>query len=294
VSVGLLVAVLSMMGSSMVAAAAVEAHTVAKQAPETPKQFLDRLAAALRKGDSKFLLQRLNPAVIDRYGLPLCRGFVLTLKDATAKITVQRVGPPGPFDYTSDGETTTVAKTRSVTAKRTSDGSTSTQVIHVAPTPNGQKLTWFTSCRPTGADAVARALAPYTGTYTGKWQDTHFNLGGDMKVVVAIDTVAHTLSLELTFTGPLFGATQPSTEQLAPVSIDIAQFGAPVTGTSKIFGPYTVTYDATGKVTVKMPQCSPGSCTLTGTLKPGTFSGNVSVDLTNGTKSQGTVELKKQ
>lgn len=284
---------LGIIAVALVATAVVAVPIAARSAgTETPKQFLTRLAAALRKGDSAFLLHRLNPAVLDRYGEPLCRGFVLTLKDPTAKIVVHDVGPPEPYDYASDGESTTVPKTRSVTVERTSDGATSTQTVHVAL--RGHQLTWFTMCHPTGADAVARALALYTGTYTGTWRDTHFNVGGDMKVVVAIDAVAQTLSIELTFTGPLFGATAPSTEQLAPLSIDIAQFGAPVTGTSKVFGPYTVTYDAAGKVTVQMPQCPPGSCTLSGTLKPGTFSGSVSVDLRDGTKSQGTVELKKQ
>src|SRR5207247_260153 len=154
-----------------------------------------------------------------------------TLKDPTARFVVQHVDPPAPYEYASDGESTTVPNARTVTVKRTADGTTSTQSVHLAP--RGRQLTWFTMCHPTGADAVARALAPYTGTYTGAWRDTHFNVGGDMKVIVAIDPVAHTLSLELTFTGPLFGATAPSTEQLAPLSIDIAQFGAPVTGTSK-------------------------------------------------------------
>jgi hypothetical protein len=274
------------------AAPAVDARVGAKPS-ESPKQFLAKLAAAIRKGNTKFMFDRLNAAVIDRYGASLCRGFLLGLKDKTAKIEVRQVGPPEPYVFAGDGESTTVANARSVVIKRTSLGATGIQTVHVAPSKDGKHFTWFTQCHPTGADAIARALAPYTGTYTGKWQDTHFNVGGDMKVVVSIDPLAHTLSLELSFTRSLFGATQPTTEQLAPVSIDIARFGTPVSGTSRIFGPYTVTYDGTGKVTVRMPQCPPGSCTLTGTLKPGTFSGNVSVDLRDGTKSQGTVELKK-
>jgi hypothetical protein len=266
---------------------------VAGKPSETPKQFLTHLATAIRKGDSKFMLSRLNPVVIGRYGASLCRGFLMGLKDPTAKIVVQRVGPPAKYAYTSDGETTTVANTRAVTVKRTSLSQSAIQTEHIALSADGTHYTWFTSCHPTGADAVGRALAPYTGTYTGKWQDTHFNVGGDLTVTVALDPVAHAITLSLTFTGPLFGATQNSTEQLAPVSLDIQTFGQPVSGTSKIFGPYTVRYDATGKVTVTMPQCPPGSCTLTGTLKPGSFTGTVSVDLRDGTKSQGTVTLKK-
>jgi len=259
---------------------------------ETPKQFIARLAAAVRTGDTTFLFRRLNPAVIGRYGTSLCRGYLSTLKDPTRALVVQHIGKPRPFDYAADGKSTTVPKTLVVTVLSTFHGQKSTQTVHIAP--RGKQFTWFTECRPIGADGVARALGPYTGTYTGTWRDTHFNVGGDMKVVVAIDSVAHTLGLQLTFTGPLFGATAPSTEQLAPVSTDIATFGQPVSSTSKIFGPYTVKYAATGTVTVNMPQCPPGSCSLTGTLTPGNFTGKVSVKLRDGTTSQGTVTLHKR
>jgi hypothetical protein len=261
-------------------------------ARETPQQFLTKLAAAFRAGDTKFLVQRLNPAVIARYGTPLCRGYVSTLHDPTRKITVQQVGKPGPFDYASGGKSTTVPKTVAVTVQMTSHGQHNTQTVHIAL--HGKRYSWFATCEPTGADAVARALGPYTGTYTGAWRDTHFHVNGTMKIVVSIDTVAKQLDLSLTFTGPLFGATAPSTEQLAPVSTDITEFGQPVRGTSKIFGPYVVTYTALGTVIVNMPQCPAGACTLTGTLEPGTFSGNVVVKLRDGTTSQGTVKLAKQ
>jgi len=264
----------------------------AAAAKETPKQFLTRLAAAVRTGDTKFLLQRLNPAVIERYGTPLCRGYLSTLHDPTRRIVIQHVGKPAPFVYASEGASTTVPKTLTIAVKMTFEGRPSTQTVHIAL--RGTHYTWFTMCLPAGADAVARALEPYTGTYNGTWRDTHFNVSGTMKVVVGIDTVAKQLDLSLTFTGPLFGASAPSTEQLAPVSTDIATFGQPTTGTSKIFGPYSVTYTATGSVTVNMPQCPAGSCTLTGTLTPGRFTGKVSVALRDGTTSQGTVTLKKR
>ena len=81
-----------------------------------------------------------------------------------------------------------------------------------------------TSAVPT---TVADQIEP-SSARNGKL-DTHFNVSGTMKVVVGIDTVAKQLDLSLTFTGPLFGATAPSTEQLAPVSTDIATFGQPTT-----------------------------------------------------------------
>lgn len=110
--------------------------------------------------------------------------------------------------------------------------------------------------------------------------------------VSATGVGAGTLTLSLDFTGSLFGATAPVHEDLTPISLDIATFGAPVTGTSEVFGPYTVAYTALGSVTIEMPRCPAGSCTLTGTLTPGRFDGNVSVALRDGTTSQGTVTLR--
>jgi hypothetical protein len=259
---------------------------------ETPERFLKKLATAFRTGDAKFLLARLDPAVLDRYGKPLCKGFVSGLEDETAAFDVIEVGEPEDYDYVSEGETTTVPDTVTVTVDATRDGATSTEEVHLAA--DGKRLTWFTRCQPTGADAVIKALGPYTGTYVGTWNDTRFMVGGDITIEVVIDRDAQTLNLSLTFTGQLFGAPAPATEQLAPVSLDIAEFGGPVTGTSATFGPYSVTYSGTGAVIIQMPQCPPGSCTLDGVLKPGELTGTVSVQLRDGTTSQGTVELTKQ
>lgn len=259
---------------------------------ESPKAFLTHLAAAFRKGDTKFLFSRLNPAVIERYGRALCQGYMLTEKDTSAKFIVRHVGASEPFEYASDGQSTTVPRTRAVRVTRTRDGSKVDETIHIAL--DGRRQTWFTACHPTGAAAIEKALGPYTGTYTGMWKDTHFNVSGDMKLVATIDVDAHTLNVDLSFTGPLFGSSAPHTEHLPPLSLDVSQFGAPVAGMSTIFGPYTVTYDGTGKVSVVMPQCPPGSCRLEGTLKPGDFSGMVSVALSDGTTSQGTVSLTKE
>src|SRR5438105_3487397 len=57
------------------------APTSATVATETPAEFLDALAAALRSGDDGFLLDRLHPAVIQRFGVDLCRRHVATLHD---------------------------------------------------------------------------------------------------------------------------------------------------------------------------------------------------------------------
>jgi hypothetical protein len=259
---------------------------------ESAQEFLNLLAKAMRKGDTGFMLRRLHPAVIERYGKPLCRGFLLTLEDKTAEFVVEEVRRAEPYEYASDGETATIPKTRTIIVQRTADGTKATEMLHL--TKRGQRFAWFTACQPSGAEAVAAALAPYTGTYEGTWIDALFQVQGEITVRAAIDKTSNTLHVSLAFTGPLFGATAPVSELLAPVSLDIATFGTPVTGTSTIFGPYTVAYTATGGVAIAMPACPPGACALTGTLTPSAFSGTVSVVLVDGSTSQGSVELKKR
>src|SRR5712692_461907 len=50
---------------------------------ESPQEFLDRLDAAVRKGDTDFRVARLHPAVIARYGEDQCRTFLAGKQDKT-------------------------------------------------------------------------------------------------------------------------------------------------------------------------------------------------------------------
>ena len=281
------------------------AGAISKQtSAETPRSFLAALAGALRKGDTRFLFDRLNPAVLYIDGSASCHRYLSTLKDSTAHIEVLGIGSTGPYLYKSRGRSATVAGTTTVSVLETLHGVTGVTAVHVSK--HDGHYTWFTWCvagkasAPSSASASGvvsleeAALAPYLGTYSGTWADTRFNVGGSITVVVAIDKPNQTLDISLTFTGPLFGAPAPGTESLPPISLANMTFGSPITGTSAIFGPYTVTYNASGTIKVTMPSCPPGSCTLTGTLQPGKFTGTVAVVLHDGSTSQGTVNLTRE
>ncbi|MCJ7438445.1 MAG: hypothetical protein MUP97_11885 [Acidimicrobiia bacterium] len=116
-------------------------------APETPEQFLAALQRAQRAGDAGFLLAHLHPAVIERYGQDACRAFVSEPADPTSTFAVVKVDHTGPWDYTSDGQTTTIADTVFVVANRVAHGQEQAQVdVHVAPVHGKQR--WFTDCTP--------------------------------------------------------------------------------------------------------------------------------------------------
>jgi hypothetical protein len=114
---------------------------------ETPEQFLAALQRAQREGDAAFLLARLHPAVIERYGEDACRAGVAKPPDPTSTFAVVKVDHTGPWDYTSDGRTTTIADTVFVVANRVAQGQEQAQVeVHVAPVHGEQR--WFTDCTP--------------------------------------------------------------------------------------------------------------------------------------------------
>lgn len=152
---GLGVAFLSVAAYALGVGETTTTHTGTEQAgsssesssPETPEQFLAALQRAQRAGDAGFLLAHLHPAVIERYGQDACRAFVSEPADPTSTFAVVKVDHTGPWDYTSDGQTTTIADTVFVVANRVAHGQEQAQVdVHVAPVHGKQR--WFTDCTP--------------------------------------------------------------------------------------------------------------------------------------------------
>lgn len=110
------------------------------------KQFFDDLGASSRTAAGlQHLVATLNRAVIDRYGLDQCQSFLGTTVDATANFEVLEISGPSMYDYTSDGQTTTVDDVFDVKVRRTQNGQTADQTVHVAREANGS-FSWFTRC----------------------------------------------------------------------------------------------------------------------------------------------------
>lgn len=130
--------------SATASAAAQPTATATPATLETPQQFLDLLAQAMRSGDVGFMLSRLHPVVIARFGEDACRSKLSRLTDPSASFTVQHVEPPAPYVYTTDTRSTTVPGTYAVTVLHTQQGATSQAVVHI--TPVGALFRWFTDC----------------------------------------------------------------------------------------------------------------------------------------------------
>jgi hypothetical protein len=106
--------------------------------------FLALLAGAFGDGDSQLLYDRMNAAVIDRYGVDQCDAYAQSLHDPSRHFTVRAVSSPRDYAWSSDSLTTTVPDTLTVEVDAVIQGTTSQQTVHIARV--GPKLTWFADC----------------------------------------------------------------------------------------------------------------------------------------------------
>lgn len=120
---------------------------------ETVNEFAAKWQKAFRSGDVDFLIARLHPAVIERYGDAACRVSInRQAPDPGWKITVEKVSELGLYEYASDGLSTMINSAYTVTAVRESKSqvqgqtgtSQTTSDIHLALVDG--KLRWFSDC----------------------------------------------------------------------------------------------------------------------------------------------------
>ncbi len=120
---------------------------------ETVGEFTKRWQQAFRSGDIDFLLTRLHPASIERYGKAACTESIKRQSpDPGWKIIVKKVSNLGVYDYASDALSTVVNGVYTVTVDRetgrpsqTGQGSPPVESdIHLALVEG--KLRWFSDC----------------------------------------------------------------------------------------------------------------------------------------------------
>jgi hypothetical protein len=122
-----------------------EPETQAPPDAETPEEFLSSLATAIQEGDVDFQVERLHPAVIDRYGEDACRAEVATRTDPTRAFTDPQVrAEPEDFDYASDGLSQIITDTVVVDAQVTIGGATEAQAVHIAEVDG--EFRYFSDC----------------------------------------------------------------------------------------------------------------------------------------------------
>lgn len=114
------------------AAAASSSTTPTTNASEQPAAFLAAFVQALRGGDANFLVNRLVPEVIARYGEHACRTSIHNLFDATAALTLRSTTGPATFAYAGDGKSVAVPDVYTFTVDGTVGGQSATRQYHLA------------------------------------------------------------------------------------------------------------------------------------------------------------------
>jgi len=99
---------------------------------ETPEEFFALFTAAVKNGDTDFLLTRAHPAVIERYGEAQCAAFVPSLVDPTFDLRLVSVSGPEDFDYASDGKSTIAPNTYTFQLEGSAAGSSGPRDRHFA------------------------------------------------------------------------------------------------------------------------------------------------------------------
>ena len=157
----------------------------------------------------------------------------------------------------------------------------STQAVTTAPAAAA------TTARP----ASTLATTFEDGRYAGTWTNTTFGSTGSAVLDVKLDRTAFTVAVTLTLGGNVFGSPAPAPETF---TFPITASGVSFSGKSKTFGDLTVTMKD-GKATFKGDNVSARVKTFegTGTYGSGAIAMNYSVTLSDGSKAQGTVSLKK-
>lgn len=108
------------------------------------RSFYDAFAAALRSGDSAFLLDRMDPEVIARYSEATCRTYASRLPRPDYQVEVVSIDGRTAFDYATDGRSTTIPDAVKVRIATTSGGSRTEADAHVRV--SGSEVHWFTDC----------------------------------------------------------------------------------------------------------------------------------------------------
>jgi hypothetical protein len=110
------------------------------------ESFFGDWVRALAAGDEAFLVATLHPAVPERYGDAACVAYLggITAPAATAEV-LDVVDALGPWNWETDGRSTTITDAVTARLRRTEDGSTFIESeVHVALVADDVR--WFTDC----------------------------------------------------------------------------------------------------------------------------------------------------
>jgi hypothetical protein len=118
--------------------------TTTRVVNETPQGFLAVFVRAEHSGDGSFLLARLDPVVLGRYGSAQCQAAVARLTDPSAALRLVSVSGPAPYVYSTDGHSATIPNTYTLHVTGTDNYQAVTRDVHFALVHH--TFRFFTDC----------------------------------------------------------------------------------------------------------------------------------------------------
>lgn len=117
---------------------------------EPVTEFLAMFEAAMKSGDLEFLMERLHPAVIDRYGESACSAYLERVVDPDFSVEVGEINPPSAWNYDQDGVEEMIEEAWSAQVAISAGGQAQETLAHYAM--HEGTLRWFTDCGEPIAD----------------------------------------------------------------------------------------------------------------------------------------------
>jgi hypothetical protein len=140
----------ALVGTLVLREAPAPAHA-AHAAPASPVASTDgaaelvaHLVAATRDGRADVLLDRLHPAVIERYGVDACRSYLSAAGVFPLDLTAREATAASRWTWETDGVRADVTDVVLVEVSRVINGETVLQELHLARADGS--LGWFTDC----------------------------------------------------------------------------------------------------------------------------------------------------
>jgi hypothetical protein len=111
---------------------------------ETPEAFVASFNRAQEEEDVRFLLSRLHPEVIQRYGRAQCREYLGEVAGTVGDVEIIRASGPRQAEYATDDQMVTIENARVLRISLTANDEPTTGRMTLAVV--GDELRWFTDC----------------------------------------------------------------------------------------------------------------------------------------------------
>jgi len=143
------------------------------------------------------------------------------------------------------------------------------------------------------ADQAAQARR-YEGQWSGMWTNRTFGSTGSASATVVVGADGETMTITLDLGGSVFGASDPPAEEFV---MQLEDSSARTSGTSATYGPYEVTLDLEAETISITLSDVPGeritTVTASGSFSESSFSADFTINFSDGSTAQSTLELTK-